>query len=125
VPIPWEGASDSYGFSTGAKSWLPQPAEWAGLARDQQNGVAGSTLELYKLALRLRRQYALASGTVEWQGGFGPDVVAYRNGDVTIVANTGAASIQLPAGDVILASEELVGRILPPDATAWLRSVSA
>ena len=125
VPIPWEGASESFGFSTGAKSWLPQPAAWAELARDQQNGVAGSTLELYKLALLLRREHSLASGTVEWVAGFGPDVVAYRNGDVTIVANTGAASVQLPAGDVLLASEDLVGRTLPGDATAWLRAVEA
>jgi alpha-glucosidase len=125
VPIPWEGASESFGFSTGAKSWLPQPAEWAGLARDQQNGVAGSTLELYKLALQLRREHSLGSGTVEWVEGFGPDVVAYCNGDVTIVANTGAASVQLPAGDVLLTSEALVGRTLPGDATAWLRAVKA
>ncbi|TFD85920.1 MULTISPECIES: glycoside hydrolase family 13 protein [Cryobacterium] len=123
VPIPWEAASESFGFSTGAKSWLPQPAEWAGLARDQQDGVADSTLELYKLALRLRREHSLASGTVEWQGGFDPAVAAYRNGDVTVVANTGSASIQLPAGDVLLASEELVGRTLPGDATAWLLTV--
>ena len=125
VPIPWEAAGESFGFSTGAKSWLPQPAEWAGLARDQQDGVAGSTLELYKLALRLRREHSLAAGTVVWLAGFGPEVVAYRNGDVIIVANTGATSVQLPAGDVLLASEELIGRTLPGDATAWLRSVQA
>lgn len=125
VPIPWEAASESFGFSTGAKSWLPQPAEWAGLARDQQDGVAGSTLELYKLALRLRREHSLAAGTVEWIDGFGPDVVAYRNGDVTIVANTGTLLAQLPAGDVLLASEDLVGRTLPGDATAWLRALPA
>ena len=125
VPIPWEAASESFGFSTGAKSWLPQPAEWAGLARDQQDGVAGSTLELYKLALSLRREHSLASGPVEWLEGFGPEVVAYRNGDVVIVANTGTASVQLPEGDVLLASEALVGRTLPGDATAWLRALPA
>ncbi|WP_104126361.1 alpha-amylase family glycosyl hydrolase [Cryobacterium sp. Y57] len=123
VPIPWEAAGESFGFSTGEKSWLPQPAEWAGLARDQQDGVAGSTLELYKLALRLRREHSLAAGTVEWIDGFGPEVAAYRNGGVTVVANTGSASVQLPAGEVLLASEELVGRTLPGDTTAWLRTV--
>ena len=56
---------------------------------------------------------------------FAHALVAYRNGDVTVVANTGAASVQLPAGDVLLSSEELVGRTLPGDATAWLRSVEA
>jgi alpha-glucosidase len=85
--------------------------------------VAGSTLELYKLALRLRREHSLASGTVEWIDGFGPEVAAYRNGDVIVVANTGSASIQLPAGEVLLASEELVSRTLPGDTTAWLRAV--
>jgi alpha-glucosidase len=30
--------------------------------------------------------------------------------------------VELPAGDVLLASEALTGRTLPGDATAWLRA---
>ena len=122
VPIPWESAAPSYGFGPSAKSWLPQPAEWAKLARDQQDGVAGSTLELYKLALRLRREHALAEGALEWLPGFGGDIVAFRNGDVTVIANTGSTSVELPEGEVLLSSEALTGHTLPGDTTAWLRA---
>jgi alpha-glucosidase len=123
VPIPWESAAPSYGFGPSPASWLPQPKEWALLARDAEDGVPGSTLELYKLALRLRRELNLGVGSVEWLEGFGADVVAYRNGEVTVIGNAGSASVALPAGEVLLASEELgTDRTLPGDTTVWLRS---
>jgi len=121
VPIPWESAAPSYGFGTSSASWLPQPEEWAELARDQQQGDPESTLELYTLALRLRREHALGLGSVEWLPGFPDDVVAFRSGDVTVVANTGATSVTLPGGDVILASEPVTAGTLPGDTTVWLR----
>ncbi|MET0853497.1 MAG: glycoside hydrolase family 13 protein, partial [Microterricola sp.] len=131
VPLPWEGTAPSYGFGPGTASWLPQPTEWAELARDKQSGVEGSTLEMYKLALRLRRELGLASGTLEWLGseeldGSG-DLVAFRNGGVTVIGNTGAAAVQLPAGlgsTVLLASGPLGAAdatlTLPADTTVWL-----
>jgi len=122
VPIPWEAAAPSYGFGPSALSWLPQPAEWAELARDRQQGVAGSTLELYTLALRLRREHALGLGSVEWLEGFSADVVAFRSGDVTVIANTGTSPVTLPAGDVLLSSESLTDRTLLGDTTVWMIS---
>ena len=122
VPIPWTADGASYGFGPTAASWLPQPREWALLARDLQVGVPGSTLELYRLALRLRREFALGTGAVDWLSGFADEIVAFRNGDVIILANTGSASVELPAGDLLLASEPLTGRTLPGDTTAWLRA---
>ncbi|WP_242616398.1 alpha-amylase family glycosyl hydrolase [Microterricola gilva] len=131
VPLPWEGTSPSYGFGPGTASWLPQPAEWAELARDKQSGVEGSTLELYKLALRLRRELGLASGTLEWLGAdelgtASADLVAFRNGGVTVIGNTGSAPVQLPTAlgsTVLLASGPLDGAdalTLPADTTVWL-----
>lgn len=124
VPIPWEADAPSYGFGTTSASWLPQPAEFRALARDAEDGVEGSTLELYKLALRLRREHGLGLGTVEWLDGFSDEVVAYRNGDVTIIANAGSAPVTLPSGEVLLASGDLGadGRTLAGDTTVWLRS---
>ncbi|TDW30419.1 alpha-amylase family glycosyl hydrolase [Cryobacterium psychrophilum] len=121
VPIPWESTAPSYGFGASGASWLPQPDAWAELARDQQQGTPGSTLELYTLALRLRRAHALGLGSVKWLPGFPEEVVAFRSGDVTVVANTSAASVPLPDGDVILTSEPLTARTLPGDTTVWLR----
>jgi len=122
VPIPWRAEAPSYGFGPSEASWLPQPAEWAHLARDLQEGVPGSTLGLYKLALRLRREQSLALGGVDWLDGFGDAVVAFRNGDVLVFANTGASPVELPDGEFLLSSETLTGRTLPGDTTAWLRA---
>ncbi|MFC5789403.1 glycoside hydrolase family 13 protein [Agromyces tardus] len=122
VPIPWEADAPAFGFGPADAAWLPQPAEWAGLARDRQRGVAGSTLSLYEDALRRRREFELATGTVEWLRGFSPDVVAFRNGPVIVVANTGTEPVALPDGEVLLASDDVSSGTLPGDTTAWLRA---
>ncbi len=54
VPLPWTAEGQTYGFGPGA-SWLPQPDAWSRTAVDQQADVAGSTLEVYRSALRVRR----------------------------------------------------------------------
>ena len=122
VPIPWEAAAPNYGFGPAGDPWLPQPAQWAELARDRQRDVPGSTLSLYRAALRLRREHALGAGSVEWLVGFPTDAVALRNGDVVVVANTGTEPVELPEGELLLASGPLDGRTLPADTTAWLRA---
>ncbi|KQO96733.1 glycoside hydrolase family 13 protein [Leifsonia sp. Leaf264] len=120
VPIPWETGGPSYGFGPSTASWLPQPAVWAEYARDVQVGVEGSTLELYRSALKLRREHALASGALDWSDAPSADVLVGRNGDVIVVANTGSTPVELPAGEVLLASAPLTDRSLPADTTVWL-----
>ncbi|MEX1078167.1 MAG: glycoside hydrolase family 13 protein [Homoserinimonas sp.] len=123
VPIPWEAESPAFGFSSTGTSWLPQPVDWATYARDAQDGVAGSTLELYRHALALRAEHQLGLGTVQWQDGFGDDVIAYRNGDVLVLANAGTIPITLPDGsEVLLASDAVESAELGPDTTVWLRA---
>ena len=120
VPIPWESAAPAFGFNTSGDSWLPQPPLFAHYARDVQQGVPGSTLELYRAALRLRAEHDLGMGSVQWVEGFDADVVALRNGSITVIANVGAAPVELPAGDIVLASGALDGRTLPVDTTVWM-----
>jgi alpha-glucosidase len=120
VPIPWEPDSPAYGFNSTGASWLPQPDDWHRLARAAQLDVPGSTLELYRAALALRAENGLGLGALEWIEGLGNDVVAFRNGAITVVANVGAEPIALPAGRVLLASETLTGTQLPGDTTVWL-----
>ena len=50
----------------------------------------------------------------------GADVLAFRRGPVTVVVNCGDDAIELPGGDVVVATEELDGR-LPANAAVWLR----
>ncbi|MBC2867345.1 glycoside hydrolase family 13 protein [Streptomyces mexicanus] len=124
VPIPWTREGSSYGFGSGG-SWLPQPAEWADLSVEAQQGVPGSTLELYRSALAVRRTHPdLGAGdAVEWLRA--PEgVLAFRRGDFVCVANTTGESVTTPAyGRVLLTSGEVTeadGETkVPSDTTVW------
>ena len=122
VPIPWEADVPAYGFNHTGASWLPQPDDWSVFARDAQRGVEGSTLEFYRRALAIRAANDLGMGSVNWITGLGDDVVAFRNGPISVIANTGTSTVELPAGEVLLASQAVTGSLLPADTTVWLRS---
>ena len=122
VPIPWSATAPAHGFSATGASWLPQPAEWASFARDVQASDPDSTLSLYRALLGSRRTHELGSGALEWLDGLEPDVVAFRNGNVTVIANLGSRAVALPPGNIIATSEPLPGRVLPVDTAAWLWS---
>lgn len=66
VPLPWRAAEPGLGFSPTGATWLPQPEVYAQLARDVQRGKRGSTLEMYRAALRLRRQHGMGARGLEW-----------------------------------------------------------
>ncbi|GAA5201168.1 glycoside hydrolase family 13 protein [Microbacterium jejuense] len=119
VPLPWTAAGPACGFNDSGASWLPQPAEWAELARDAQRGVADSTLELYRTLLAERRARSLGAGSLEWLEGYGADAVAFRNGNVTVVANTGSRPVPLPSGIVIAASGPVTD-VIPADTAVWV-----
>lgn len=125
VPLPWEsGVGAANGFNQTGKSWLPQPEIYAEYARDRQEGVAGSTLELYKHALKLRKQLGLGDGAFEWAAEFvGEQSLGYRNGDILVVHNFGHAPIELPVGEVIASSLTgmTAGHALAADHTVWLK----
>jgi alpha-glucosidase len=122
VPIPWSGEAPPYGFGPGAgQPWLPQPSDWADRTVAAQEQDPDSTLAFYKAALGARRKHAGdASEEVELLDA-GEDVLAFTRGGLTIVLNAGTDAVELPAGDVVIASGELEGRLLPPDTTVWIR----
>lgn len=117
VPLPWESAAPAYGFSPTGASWLPQPASWARYATDMQRGVEGSTLELYRAAIALRRKHDLGFGDLTWLR-VDESALGFRVADVEVWTNFSAAPMPLPSGDILLASGELNGA-LPPDTTVW------
>ena len=129
VPLPWTSDVGSFGFSPegGAEPWLPQPDEWAELAADVQDGRAGSTLELYRAALKLRHQLPqLGDGVLEWLEA-PASVLAYERAGVDGApslqswTNFGSDPVALPAGEVLLASGDLLEGTLPTDTTVWVR----
>ena len=128
IPFPWSHSGPSLGFGPTAESWLPQPDVYRDLAVDRQEGVPGSTLELYRHLLGLRRGFALGSGSLEWLVDYAdvPDVVAYRSigsdrTDVSVLVNLGSAPVALPAGArVLVASGELAADgAVPTDTAVW------
>ncbi|MFF0910803.1 glycoside hydrolase family 13 protein [Microbacterium enclense] len=120
VPIPWTADAPAYGFNTTGESWLPQPSEWAELAHDVQVDDPSSTLTLYRSLLAERRARDLGAGHLEWLDGYGDDVVAFRNGSLLVVGNLGADTVELPTGEVLIASGPLDGDRLPTDTTVWI-----
>ena len=126
VPVPWEDGSPSFGFGPGERSWLPQPTEYGSLSPDQQDGMPGSTLELYRTLLRLRRENQLGQGELTWLDGHPDDVLAFRTasdaGSVTVLANLGTTTVTLPEGVEILASSSPTppGPLLAPDEAVWV-----
>ena len=126
VSLPWEaGIGAANGFNATGASWLPQPEIYREYSRNLQDGVAGSTLELYKQALRLRRELKLGEGSFSWLNDYvGASVLGYRNGDILVIHNFGHEPVALPAGEVIASSLHGMhpGHPLAADQTVWLKA---
>jgi alpha-glucosidase len=126
VPLPWEsGVGAANGFNSTGKAWLPQPEIYAAYSRDQQEGVTGSTLELYKHALKLRRSLKLGEGSFEWAAEFVSEAsLGFRNGEILVVHNFGHEPIDLPAGQIIASSINGMtqGHKLTADQTVWINA---
>jgi alpha-glucosidase len=122
VPLPWAGDAPPYGFGPGAgQPWIPQPTDWADLTVERQLADDESTLAFYHRALAARRTDVLGTDeatTAEVDG----ETLLVRRGALTAVLNTGAEPVELPAGEVLIASGPLAagGRSLPPDTAVWL-----
>ena len=124
VPIPWEADAPAFGFSETGKSWLPQPQNYRGYSRDRQQGVAGSTLELYKRLLSLRKSNALGDGNLEWVQTLCTDfTLAYKNNSVLVVANFGPDSLALPEGELLVTTQHdlSIEGVLEHDQVAWIK----
>ncbi|MHB8795971.1 MAG: glycoside hydrolase family 13 protein [Candidatus Nanopelagicales bacterium] len=139
VPIPWSGDAPSYGFGPGEASWLPQPAAWRAMSVEAERGVAGSTLELYRRALRVRREEpALGGGHLAWldapegvlafrlTGEGGEPVIAAVNlagRPACLPADWGTAVLVASGDDVAALRVDGAGTVLAigPETTAWLR----
>ena len=125
VPMPWVKDAPSFGFGPSEATWLPQPEVYGDLAVDQQDGVAGSTLEFYRRMLRERHARELGSGSLTWVEGAGDDdVVAFVNSrdgheDLWVVTNFGEP-VALPDDTfVVLSSGDADSLTVERDVTVW------
>jgi alpha-glucosidase len=125
VPLPWEAnGGESFGFNTTGKSWLPAPASFKRYARDAQEGVAGSTLELYKRLIKERKEFALGSGEFRFAPEYSSDsTLGYINNGVLVISNFGPDSVNVPAGKLLVTTQHdlAVEGVLEHDQTAWIK----
>ncbi|WP_431946324.1 glycoside hydrolase family 13 protein [Actinacidiphila sp. bgisy167] len=123
VPIPWTVDGASHGFGP-AGSWLPQPARWGELSVQAQSGDPNSTLELYRSALRLRRELpGLGDGPMRWLDA--PEgVLAFSRPGMVCTVNVTSEPVHVPVpGRPVLSSEPVSptgGSVrLPADSCIW------
>jgi alpha-glucosidase len=107
VPVPWGGPPPGHGFTSGTP-WLPIPDAWQALSVAAEQGDPASTLELYRVALALRRESeALRVGRFRWLASR-PGTLAFERSapgeTVACVVDVDGGGIELPDGELLLAS---------------------
>ena len=125
VSLPWEaGLGAANGFNATGASWLPQPDSYREYSRNLQEGVAGSTLELYKRLLKLRKSEALGAGNFRWATEYqDKNTLAYINNGVLVLTNFGPDPVVVPAGEVLVTTQHdlRVEGELEIDQTVWIK----
>ena len=125
VPLPWEAnGGPSFGFNTTGKSWLPAPDSFKRYARDVQEGVPGSTLELYKQLIKERKAFELGSGEFRFAPEYSSaSTLAYINNGVLVISNFGPDSVSVPVGELLVTTQQdlSVEGVLEHDQTAWIK----
>ena len=125
VPLPWEAnGGPSFGFNATGKSWLPAPESFKRYARDAQEGVPGSTLELYKRLIKERKEFALGSGEFRFAPEYSSEsTLGYINNGVLVISNFGPDSVNIPAGKLLVTTQHdlTVEGVLEHDQTAWIK----
>jgi alpha-glucosidase len=121
VPMPWSGTQAPFGFGGRGQPWLPMPAEWKDLTVEAQTGRRGSTLELYRKALKVRRSFAATAPREVAILDRAKTVLAFERGPITVVLNAGNRPVALPKGKVLVNSGRLVDGKLPPNTAVWIR----
>ena len=126
VPIPWSDGPPAFGFTTG-EPWLPMPGSWVDQSVTAQQSNPASSLALYRAALALRHgSAALRAGSFTWRESPPGTLVFERTsaGETIVCAvNLEAEHLELPEGELLLASESVTGNRLRQANAAWTRVV--
>jgi alpha-glucosidase len=125
VPMPWSGDKTPFGFSSGSP-WLPIPNEWSEFSVAKQNADSTSTLNLYRSALKFRKNNLVGLGEIEWVDRGASGLISFARGEVAVYLNTSSATLQIPTvGTLVLGSDNEVvlanGNLtLPAASAAWV-----
>jgi alpha-glucosidase len=115
VPIPWTKEPPAFGF-TDAAPWLPMPQDWGAIGVEAQEGDPDSMLSLYRSAIRLRPR----TDDFAWRESPNGTMI-FDRGELTCLVNFDAPELELPDGELVLASEPGITTSLPADTAAWVR----
>lgn len=119
VPLPWSPSGSSFGFGAGG-SHLPQPAWYGDYAVSVQDGKPGSTLELYRSAIALRK--SLISGEkLTWLPSAAGTLWFERENGWSSFTNFTDSEVELPAGEILLSSSPVSGSRVAGNSTVWLK----
>jgi alpha-glucosidase len=93
-------------------------------ARNLQEGVPGSTLELYKRLLKERKAFGMGSGAFRWADEYqDKNTLAYINNKVLVLMNFGPDAVVLPAGEVLVTTQHdlTAEHELEHDQVVWIK----
>jgi alpha-glucosidase len=130
VPLPWNGETAPFGFTTG-KPWLPLTDQWKELTIEKQNADPKSTLNLYRAALKLRRDHLIDQGSITWlespdHGLKSDSLLAVRRGNISIYMNLSNSPAEVEiTGKLLIVSAGVVdardGKLtIPAISTIWV-----
>jgi alpha-glucosidase len=134
VPMPWNASAPAHGFgpTDSEQSWLPQPAQWANLSVDAQQGVDGSMLELVRQAIGVRKSHgAFGETALTWRDDLAAHIAPNRDDVLAIeligpqdakalvVLVVGSESVLRPQGELLVSSQPLTDMEIPGETCAW------
>jgi alpha-glucosidase len=125
VPLPWNSEESEFGFTKG-HSWLPIPESWQELSINKQEEDKGSSLHLYRRALRARRQLFKGDREIIWREDGADGLLVFERGDVLVLLNASKDEKSYSAsGELLLSSHSGITsdgkKIKLPNATAcWV-----
>jgi len=121
VPLPWTRGGTNFGFGAGTPH-LPQPQWFGDFSVEAESGVAGSPLEIFRKALKLRRELQCAE-EITWHQTSSEDVLHLsRPNGWNCITNFKAHKYSIPAGEVILASSPIVDGKISAGTTVWFKA---
>ena len=121
VPLPWTRGGTNFGFGGGTPH-LPQPEWFVDFSVEAESGTTGSPLEVFRAALKLRRELQCAEEII-WHDTTSEDVLHFsRPNGWNCITNFRASKYPMPAGEIILASSPLVDGKIAAGTTVWFKS---
>ena len=125
VPLPWSGDETPFNFSSGSP-WLPIPNGWKEFSVSSQSPDPTSTLNLYRSALKIRKDNLVGAGEIEWVDRGSTGLISFTRGKFAVYLNTSSASFEIPtSGTLALGSSSEVFLengflVLPAASAAWV-----